>query len=166
MDLFGDAGLEQTQTWESTSSEETMALAEDCAKTWSIPQTVGLVGPLGSGKTTFVKGVIKALGVSDQAVRCPTFTIINGYEHPEFHVAHADLYRVESRQQQETIGLEDYFKQGLLLVEWADRWEGAWPDDAGFLRFEYSGEDRRLIKWRPSIPDQVEEIDKTVKGSS
>lgn len=136
---------ERSRCWETNSPEETLAVARELTSLWTPQGVVGLVGPLGSGKTTFVRGVVEACGGVQQPVRSPTFTLLNQYAtSPE--VFHADLYRTSSVRDQETIGLEQRFDSGILLVEWADRWQGSWPSEAEWLEFSYADKKSRIIR--------------------
>lgn len=83
-----------------------------------------LEGPLGAGKTTFVRGMLESLGYL-KSVRSPTFNLIQTFDtHPP--IMHADLYRLDSA---EGIGLEDYLETHLCLIEWGEKTEG-WIDPA------------------------------------
>ena len=99
------------------SAEETLAIAESFAKELKKGDVVLLSGELGAGKTTFTKGIARALGVKD-VVTSPTFTIVKEYEGDSLNLYHMDLYRVAG----DTIdlGLEDYFerKDGVVVIEW------------------------------------------------
>jgi tRNA threonylcarbamoyladenosine biosynthesis protein TsaE len=79
-------------------------------------RVVLLEGPLGAGKTTFVKGVLEALGFQG-FVRSPTFNLLQTFQ-TDPPVLHADLYRLTSAQ---SLGLEEYFDSHLCLIEWPDR---------------------------------------------
>jgi tRNA threonylcarbamoyladenosine biosynthesis protein TsaE len=82
---------------------------------------VGLVGPLGAGKTRLVRAIAAALGVDPQAVSSPTFVLIHEYEG-RLPVFHFDAYRLASPAQFEALGVADYWDAGgVCLVEWADR---------------------------------------------
>ena len=78
-------------------------------------EVIGLKGPLGAGKTTFVRGLVKALGLKENyQVRSPTFTLVNEYPTRKGKVLHVDLYRVRDFDYSELIG------EGILVVEWEE----------------------------------------------
>jgi tRNA threonylcarbamoyladenosine biosynthesis protein TsaE len=80
-----------------------------------------LAGELGSGKTTFARGFLKACGVSD-AVRSPTYTLLELYPAGALTLLHLDLYRLREPQELEALGLRDYARPGhLWLIEWPER---------------------------------------------
>jgi tRNA threonylcarbamoyladenosine biosynthesis protein TsaE len=99
---------------------------------------VALAGPLGAGKTVFVKGLAEGLGIDPARVASPSFVIASEYEAPSgMRLAHVDLYRVESAAELETAGFLDLLEPGALVaVEWADRFPEALPDDRLELRLE------------------------------
>jgi tRNA threonylcarbamoyladenosine biosynthesis protein TsaE len=105
-----------------------------------------LIGELGSGKTTFVKGLAKGLGISQEVlIHSPSFTLINEYpgKIPLYHV---DLYRLDHLREIEELGLEDYLqKKGVVAVEWADRAEKLWPSEAVTVRFKMLPSHQREI---------------------
>lgn len=101
---------------------------------------VALVGPLGSGKTVFVKGLAEGLGVEPRAVSSPTFVIAQQYVVPQGPDAlyHVDLYRLERAEELESIGFYDMLAPGgVIAVEWADRFPGVLGPDT--LRIEFEG---------------------------
>lgn len=111
----------ETATFHSRSADETADFGARLGKVLKPGDIVGLVGALGTGKTIFVKGICRALGVSPKiAVRSPTYTIINDYPATA-HVRHADLYRIDTGADIETIGLFDTAIEGVTLIEWADK---------------------------------------------
>lgn len=125
--------------------EETMALAGRIAAAVEPPQVIGLYGDLGAGKTQFVKGFCRALGISPERVTSPTFTIVNEYagDYPIYHI---DAYRIGSPDEFYEFGYEQYFfGDGICLIEWAERVEDLLPDDTLRLRFEHAGEDSRVV---------------------
>ena len=87
-------------------------------------------GKMGAGKTTFIKAICKALGVSD-IVNSPTFTIINEYKSSRgFPIYHFDFYRINKLQEAFDIGTEDYFAgNGLCLIEWPEKIAEILPED-------------------------------------
>lgn len=110
---------------------------------------VTLSGDLGAGKTTFVKGIAKALGVTEH-VTSPTFVILKIYdlEGQKFdRLIHMDAYRLKGRQHLKVLGWDEFLKdpKNLILVEWPKKIEGAIPEGAVKLTLEYSDEGRNLI---------------------
>lgn len=81
---------------------------------------IGLVGPLGAGKTTFVQSFCRALGV--KRVKSPSFIIAHRYRHGRTTIHHFDLYRLHSAAQLEVLGLTEILEaKGLVLIEWVDK---------------------------------------------
>jgi tRNA threonylcarbamoyladenosine biosynthesis protein TsaE len=83
---------------------------------------LGLIGDLGAGKTQYVKGFASGLGISER-VHSPTFTLVNEYRSGRIPCYHLDLYRLETREQIHSAGLEPYFQPegAITLIEWFDR---------------------------------------------
>ncbi|MBN8807579.1 MAG: tRNA (adenosine(37)-N6)-threonylcarbamoyltransferase complex ATPase subunit type 1 TsaE [Sphingomonas sp.] len=90
---------------------------------------ITLSGPLGAGKTSIARGLLAALGLAGEAPS-PTFAIVQPYEPPETRmpVMHVDLYRLDDPAEIDELGLDEARRDGLLLVEWAERAPGRWPD--------------------------------------
>src|SRR5579863_810889 len=128
------------------SSEETTSWGREFAKRLSAPVLVLLAGDLGSGKTTLTKGIVAGLGAaSEDEVTSPTFTLVHVYGK-EAKVYHADLYRIESFHDFETLGLEDVFsKPAIVILEWSERFPllSSWPQVR--IRLEHAGGDSRRI---------------------
>jgi tRNA threonylcarbamoyladenosine biosynthesis protein TsaE len=121
----------------------TVAMGERLAKLLRPGDVVAMSGGLGAGKTTLVRGLLKALGHEGE-VPSPSFAIVQPYEDIDPPVWHADLYRVDDPAELAELGL-DSLGQGVLVVEWPERaGEGAWPE-ALRLSLEITGPKRRAL---------------------
>jgi tRNA threonylcarbamoyladenosine biosynthesis protein TsaE len=125
--------------WASPSPEATRAAARalaDCIGPEGV--VIALIGPLGAGKTAFVKGLAEGLGIDPARVASPTFTIASEYPLPDgTRLAHVDLYRVDSQAELEAAGFLDVLADArVVAVEWADRLPGALPPEQLEIRIE------------------------------
>jgi tRNA threonylcarbamoyladenosine biosynthesis protein TsaE len=110
-----------TQEFITHSEDETFRLAEKIGRSLKGNEIIGLVGDLGAGKTVFTKGLASGLGLEDRGLVCsPSYTLINIYE-AKVSIIHIDLYRIESPEEIEELGWEDYISTGVVIIEWADR---------------------------------------------
>lgn len=128
------------------SAEETTGWGREFAKRLKAPVLVLLTGDLGSGKTTLTKGIVAGLGAaSEDEVTSPTFTLVHVYGR-DAKVYHADLYRIESFRDFETLGLEDVFaKPAVVILEWSERFPLKTPWPQVRVRLEHLGGDGRRI---------------------
>src|SRR5688500_8794740 len=109
---------------------------------------VCLWGPLGAGKTTLARGVIRALTLSDEDVPSPTFTLVQFYDGRDFPVAHFDLYRISRPEEAYEIGLDEALDEGVALIEWPERLSRGLPTDRLDIVIELKG-DRRSARLVP-----------------
>jgi tRNA threonylcarbamoyl adenosine modification protein YjeE len=128
------------------TEEEMLAVGREFSARWGMGDIVLLIGELGAGKTTLVRGVMEGLGW-EGVVRSPTFNLMQVYP-TKVPVVHADLYRVANAA---GIGLEEYFDDHLCLIEWPDRL-GDLVDPANCWRvtIEFDGNGRKLNLESPS----------------
>lgn len=134
------------------AAEETTQWGREFARCLKPPILVLLTGELGSGKTTLTKGIVAGLGAAQEdEVTSPTFTLVHVYGATEASkVYHADLYRVETFHDFETLGLEDIFaKPAVAILEWSERFplQTPWPQIR--VRLEHLGADTRRIQVDP-----------------
>jgi tRNA threonylcarbamoyladenosine biosynthesis protein TsaE len=103
------------------SDEETVNAGRDFARQLLPGSVVACFGDLGAGKTRFIKGVCKGLGVNEH-VASPTFTIVNEYNIAGLHICHFDFYRLKTLNELREIGFEEYVNSdAICLIEWADK---------------------------------------------
>ena len=131
---------------EVTSEAEMVALGRSMAAELEPGQVFGLVGDLGAGKTHLVQGILEGLGAGNPAAS-PTFSLVHEHDDGALPVAHFDFYRMKSPQEAIGIGWDEYLESGrILLVEWADRFDGAlMPADTRWLVLRHTGETTRTV---------------------
>ena len=128
---------------ESSSPEETERVAAALAAVLRPGDLVTVAGELGAGKTTFVRGAARALGVT-APVTSPTYTIGNRYPG-DVPVAHLDLYRFEELGERDWDDLEPYFDGTVAFVEWPERGDGVLPEPRVRVRLRALRDTHRLI---------------------
>lgn len=104
-----------------------------------------LQGDLGSGKTTFVRGFLQALGY-ESPIKSPTFTIVEPYTINNQNIYHFDLYRIQNEQELENIGIRDYFAHAITLIEWPERAPKILPDPDFICDFSYDQKNKNYRK--------------------
>ncbi len=116
-------------TYYTSSDEETIKLGRRLGAALKEGDAVALVGELGSGKTCFTKGVGLGLGIpTDVIITSPSFSLVNEYEG-RYTFFHMDGYRLESLSDFLAAGLDEYlYQEGVVVLEWADRWPEILPD--------------------------------------
>mgnify|MGYP006266603551 CR=1 FL=1 len=131
-----------TGTFASASEADTERVGAELSATLDAGDVVLLTGDLGAGKTAFVRGMARGLGASTDAVSSPTFTILQEYAG-RLTLYHADLYRL-SPKEVEDLGLLDVSAEGILAVEWPDRWP-ARPGAVVAVTIQKGAADDRVI---------------------
>lgn len=131
------------------SEKETRQVAAKFARKLKGGEVIELIGDLGSGKTTFVRGVAEALG-SKARVKSPTFTIMNEYpvDHKKIRrIIHIDLYRFDNSSQLEALEMNDYKrKDSVTFIEWPDILDDTDFNATHKIEFEFVDESTRKIK--------------------
>ena len=127
---------------ETRSEAETLDLARTLAPRLAPGSVLLLCGDLGAGKTAFVRGLAEGLGVPDDQVSSPTFTLVQSYRG-RLPLLHADLYRITTAEV-EDLGLDEVGQGGVLAIEWAEKLSRPVPGAISIL-LEDLGDDRRRI---------------------
>jgi len=132
---------------QSDSPEQTEALAAGLAQNLRGGECIALDGPLGAGKTQFVRGLLRGLGGHPNAVNSPTYVLLNVYEGGRLPVFHLDAYRVQGADDFEAIGFGELLEQGgIVVVEWAQRIVELLPLSRISITIEPIDERRRQIQ--------------------
>src|SRR5437588_9807621 len=142
-----------SETVQTASAEETIALGRELAARLRPPKLVLLRGELGAGKTTLVKGIAAALGAArPDDVTSPTFTLIHEYRgeyrSPEVTIYHIDLYRIETERQLATLGIDELLRdeRSLVLVEWGEKFPRFAAERNVEIALERVSENERMVR--------------------
>jgi len=143
-------------TLETSTHAETMRLGRLLAGILHPGMVVALVGDLGAGKTTLVKGIASGLlNIDEREVTSPTFTIVQEYS-AGVRLYHVDAYRLGSARDLDAVGFEDCIDGGgVTVVEWADRITEALPAETLMVFIEQTGEQHRRIRLQAATPQQA-----------
>jgi len=147
----------------SRSAEETEAIAALLARRLAAEDVVTVSGELGAGKTTFVRGACRALGVTER-VTSPTFTIGHRYRGTEVDVSHLDLYRFVGLSAAEWGDLEPYFDDAVVFVEWPQAGAAVLPPARVVVELVHLDERSRLIRVDAAEPSLLEGIARADPG--
>ncbi len=131
------------------SIQETALIAVELLPLMLKSGVVSLEGPLGAGKTHFVKATALAMGITED-VTSPTFTLLQSYGGGGSRLHHSDWYRLESESEVLSLGLEDYYGDGLMFIEWGDKFSSILPHGILRIRIEpylEGADDIRMIRW-------------------
>lgn len=128
----------------TNSPEETIEIAFSLGKLLKSGDIVALYGELGTGKTIFVKGIAKALGIEERDITSASFTIISQYNtEPVF--SHIDLYRIERDTELEALGFWEEIGEGISVIEWAEKAGKKLPEDTIKVYLKSLGNNKREI---------------------
>jgi len=128
----------------SNDSQETILLGEQFASFIEKGDVFAFVGELASGKTTFIKGVLKGLGF-EKPVTSPTFTLVNEYD-AKFPVIHIDCYREDELERWIKLGVNDYLsEENVVIIEWADKMQSLLPENTIQVHFSHKNINSREI---------------------
>jgi tRNA threonylcarbamoyladenosine biosynthesis protein TsaE len=139
-------------TYHSNSPEKTIEIAQDFAKTLKGGEFIALIGDLGAGKTQFVKGLAKGLGIK-KVITSPTFVLLKryGFALPtkpdrELTLNHIDLYRIDNEIEALGIGLDDLLSEDqITVIEWPQRMQSIFPKNLITIELKYVDENQREI---------------------
>ncbi|HIC96379.1 TPA: tRNA (adenosine(37)-N6)-threonylcarbamoyltransferase complex ATPase subunit type 1 TsaE [Candidatus Bipolaricaulota bacterium] len=133
--------------------EETMALGEHLAGELEPGACLALIGELGAGKTTFIKGLARGLEIPEEEVLSPSFILVREYRRGRLPLYHVDAYRITKPGELREIGLEEYLlSEGITVIEWADRLPRAILQGCLEVRLEILSENERRITIVPVRP--------------
>ncbi|MFH0796786.1 MAG: tRNA (adenosine(37)-N6)-threonylcarbamoyltransferase complex ATPase subunit type 1 TsaE [Candidatus Omnitrophota bacterium] len=129
------------------SPEETKKLASRIARKLKGGEIIALAGPLGAGKTVFVKGLAKWLGIKEKLVRSPSFVLLAEYRQGRLPLFHFDFYRINNPEEIETTPFADRLKEnGIIAIEWPERIAEYLPPRTRWVEIEVLGCKTRRIK--------------------
>ena len=126
--------------FELADEDATTRLGAVIAHLLQAGDAICLWGPLGAGKSTLARGLVRALTRADEEVPSPTFTLVQFYETADFSLAHLDLYRLTRPDEVEEIGLDEALDDGAVVIEWPERLEGRLPADRLDVEIAVAGE--------------------------
>ncbi len=131
--------------YKTNSPEETEALGVSLGSRLRSGQVLAMTGDLAAGKTTFLRGLARGMGLADD-VTSPTFAIVHEYREGKLPLFHFDMYRLGSSEELFDIGWEDYLARGAVCaVEWSEKIDDAFYGDETVVRIEKLGDSDRQI---------------------
>jgi tRNA threonylcarbamoyladenosine biosynthesis protein TsaE len=141
-----------TVTYILKDEHETLAFAAKLAKIIPPKALIFLNGPLGAGKTTLVRGILRASG-HQGSTKSPTYTLVEPYQLNDRTFYHFDLYRLGDPEELEYIGIRDYLDDiAVCLVEWPEKGQGFMPDADLVINLNYEGEARSITLEKSDAP--------------
>lgn len=150
--------------YNSKSENDTKKLAIKMASMLKKGDLIVLCGELGSGKTKFTEGFLTYFGLENE-ISSPTFTIVNEYKKDDINIYHFDVYRLEDSSEFYEIGGDEYFENGICLIEWGELIEDALPNE--YIKIDFSRDDsnenERILNIQ-SIGNKYNNIIDSLKG--
>ena len=150
--------------YNSKSENDTKKLAIKMASMLKKGDLIVLCGELGSGKTKFTEGFLTYFGLENE-ISSPTFTIVNEYKKDDINIYHFDVYRLEDSSEFYAIGGDEYFENGICLIEWGELIEDALPNE--YIKIDFSrndsNENKRILNIQ-SIGNKYDNIIESLKG--
>ncbi len=131
------------------ASEKIATRIADCLTS---PLILTFSGDIGAGKTTFIRAMLRSLGVKS-AIKSPTFSLVESYQHLHWHIHHFDLYRIHDEAELDYIGFRDYFKDNAICcIEWPERATDylAWADIGFTLSTKGRGREMQIEAFSPA----------------
>ena len=150
--------------YNSKSENDTKKLAIKIASMLKKGDLIVLCGDLGSGKTKFTEGFLKYFGLENE-ISSPTFTIVNEYKKDNINIYHFDVYRLEDSSEFYAIGGDEYFENGICIIEWGELISDALPNE--YIKIDFSrnesNENERFLNIQ-SIGKKYDNIIDILKG--
>ena len=150
--------------YNSKSENDTKKLAIKMASMLKKGDLIVLCVELGSGKTKFTEGFLTYFGLENE-ISSPTFTIVNEYKKDDINIYHFDVYRLEDSSEFYAIGGDEYFENGICLIEWGELIEDALPNE--YIKIDFSRDDsnenERILNIQ-SIGNKYDNIIDSLKG--
>ena len=150
--------------YNSKSENDTKKLAIKMASMLKKGDLIVLCGELGSGKTKFTEGFLTYFGLGNE-ISSPTFTIVNEYKKDDINIYHFDVYRLEDSSEFYAIGGDEYFENGICLIEWGELIKDALPNE--YIKIDFSRDDsnenERILNIQ-SIGNKYDNIIDSLKG--
>ena len=150
--------------YNSKSENDTKKLAIKMASMLKKGDLIVLCGELGSGKTKFTEGFLTYFGLENE-ISSPTFTIVNEYKKDDINIYHFDVYRLEDSSEFYAIGGDEYFENGICLIEWGELIQDALPNE--YIKIDFSrdesNENERTLNIQ-SIGNKYDNIIDSLKG--
>ena len=136
----------------SNNEFDTKNFAKKLASKLQPQDVIVLTGELGSGKTKFTEGFLSYFGLENE-ISSPTFTIVNEYKKGNINIYHFDVYRLEDSSEFYEIGGEEYFENGICLIEWGELIEDALPKNYIHITFEKDNQNDNIRILNIDVPD-------------